>query len=190
MAGFALKREPGRSQRDRRALHFRGRGHRRGADGQLADQGGVGRVGVDAARVTVATLGVDERYWTALPPAPDGYVLSYEEIGAKIDECKAIGGVQILTPLHPLDPKLRREREFGKPIHIGSDVWVGGGALILPGVRIAGVEVGLALSLGNLVGGLTFVGLTLFATHARTGQSLLVDLPPAPLSARREGLNA
>jgi formate/nitrite transporter len=44
--------------------------------------------------------------------------------------------------------------------------------------------------LGNLVGGLTFVGLTLFATHARTGQSRLVDLPPAPLPGRREGLNA
>ena len=43
---------------------------------------------------------------------------------------------------------------------------------------------------GNLVGGLTFVGLTLFATHARTGQSRLVDLPPAALTGRREGLNA
>ena len=45
-------------------------------------------------------------------------------------------GVQILTPLHPLDHALRRKQEFGKPIDIGSDVWVGGGALILPGVRI------------------------------------------------------
>jgi maltose O-acetyltransferase len=45
-------------------------------------------------------------------------------------------GVQILTPLHPLDPGLRRKQEFGKPIEIGSDVWVGGGALILAGVRI------------------------------------------------------
>jgi len=45
-------------------------------------------------------------------------------------------GVQILTPLHPLDHELRRTREFGKPIEIGSDVWVGGGALILAGVRI------------------------------------------------------
>jgi maltose O-acetyltransferase len=44
--------------------------------------------------------------------------------------------VQILTPLHPLDAMQRREREFGSPIEIGSDVWVGGGALILPGVRI------------------------------------------------------
>ena len=45
-------------------------------------------------------------------------------------------GVQILTPLHPLDAALRRREEYGKPIAIGSDVWVGGGALILPGVRI------------------------------------------------------
>jgi maltose O-acetyltransferase len=45
-------------------------------------------------------------------------------------------GVQILTPLHPLDATARRQREFGKPIDIGADVWVGGGALILAGVRI------------------------------------------------------
>jgi maltose O-acetyltransferase len=44
--------------------------------------------------------------------------------------------VQILTPMHPLNAALRRGKEFGKPIEIGSDVWVGGGALILPGVRI------------------------------------------------------
>jgi maltose O-acetyltransferase len=45
-------------------------------------------------------------------------------------------GVQIYTPMHPLDAKLRREQEFGKPVEIGSDVWVGGAAIILPGVRI------------------------------------------------------
>jgi len=44
--------------------------------------------------------------------------------------------VQIYTPMHPLDARLRREQEFGKPVEIGSDVWVGGGAIILPGVRI------------------------------------------------------
>jgi maltose O-acetyltransferase len=45
-------------------------------------------------------------------------------------------GVQILTPLHPTDAALRRRQEFGKPIEIGSDVWVGAGALILAGVRV------------------------------------------------------
>ncbi len=44
--------------------------------------------------------------------------------------------VQIYTPLHPLDAELRRREELGKPIEIGSDVWVGGGAILLPGVTI------------------------------------------------------
>jgi len=44
--------------------------------------------------------------------------------------------VQIYTPMHPLNAELRRQEEFGRPVEIGSDVWVGGGAIILPGVRI------------------------------------------------------
>jgi maltose O-acetyltransferase len=44
--------------------------------------------------------------------------------------------VQIYTALHPLEAELRRSREYGKPVDIGADVWVGGGAIILPGVRI------------------------------------------------------
>jgi maltose O-acetyltransferase len=45
--------------------------------------------------------------------------------------------VQIYTPMHPFNAELRRTREFGKPVDIGSDVWVGGGAVILPGVVTA-----------------------------------------------------
>ncbi|MEA1081697.1 sugar O-acetyltransferase [Marinobacter qingdaonensis] len=44
--------------------------------------------------------------------------------------------VQIYTATHPFDAKLRREQEFAKPIEIGSDVWIGGGAIICPGVKI------------------------------------------------------
>jgi maltose O-acetyltransferase len=44
--------------------------------------------------------------------------------------------VQIYTPMHPLNAEQRRGKEYGKPVEIGSDVWVGGGAIILPGVRI------------------------------------------------------
>mgnify|MGYP000906283352 CR=1 FL=1 len=44
--------------------------------------------------------------------------------------------VQIYTAMHPLDAVLRRTEEYGKPVEIGSDVWVGGGAIILPGVSI------------------------------------------------------
>ena len=44
--------------------------------------------------------------------------------------------VQIYTATHPMDAALRRTQEFAKPVDIGSDVWVGGGAIICPGVRI------------------------------------------------------
>ena len=44
--------------------------------------------------------------------------------------------VQIYTATHPMNAALRRVQEFGKPITIGSDVWVGGGAIICPGARI------------------------------------------------------
>jgi maltose O-acetyltransferase len=43
---------------------------------------------------------------------------------------------QIYTATHPMDAQLRRMQEFGKAVVIGSDVWVGGGAIICPGVRI------------------------------------------------------
>jgi maltose O-acetyltransferase len=44
--------------------------------------------------------------------------------------------VQIYTPLHPFNAEERRKKEYGAPIEIGSDVWVGGGAIILAGVKI------------------------------------------------------
>ena len=44
--------------------------------------------------------------------------------------------VQLYTATHPMDATLRRVQELGKPIEIGSDVWVGGAAVICPGVKI------------------------------------------------------
>jgi maltose O-acetyltransferase len=45
--------------------------------------------------------------------------------------------VQIYAADHPRDASERRAGlEFGRPIHIGRNVWIGGGAIILPGVRI------------------------------------------------------
>jgi maltose O-acetyltransferase len=49
--------------------------------------------------------------------------------------------VQIYTATHPLNAELRRTQEFAKPIEIGSDVWVGGGAIICPGVTIGSKSV-------------------------------------------------
>jgi maltose O-acetyltransferase len=45
--------------------------------------------------------------------------------------------VQIYTAHHPTDPKLRLEgQELASPIKIGNNVWIGGGAIICPGVTI------------------------------------------------------
>jgi maltose O-acetyltransferase len=55
-----------------------------------------------------------------------------------IGEGTAIGpAVQILAADHPRDPRLRRQQvRFGRPVTIGANVWIGGGAIILPGVTI------------------------------------------------------
>jgi maltose O-acetyltransferase len=45
-------------------------------------------------------------------------------------------GVQILAAMHPMDAALRRRQEYGRPVTIGDDVWLGAGALVLPGVTI------------------------------------------------------
>lgn len=45
--------------------------------------------------------------------------------------------VQIYTATHPLDAETRRAGlEFAKPVTIGDDCWMGGGAIICPGVTI------------------------------------------------------
>lgn len=54
-----------------------------------------------------------------------------------IGDCTLFGpAVQIYAATHPMDAELRRLQESGKPVEIGSDVWVGGGAIICPGVTI------------------------------------------------------
>lgn len=46
-------------------------------------------------------------------------------------------GVHIYTATHPLDAATRNSGvEFGKPVTIGDDVWIGGRAVINPGVTI------------------------------------------------------
>jgi maltose O-acetyltransferase len=52
------------------------------------------------------------------------------------DYCLFGPGVHIYAATHPMDYEERRTRESGKPVRIGNDVWVGGRAVILPGVSI------------------------------------------------------
>ena len=46
-------------------------------------------------------------------------------------------GVNIYTAAHPIDPQVRNlDLEFGKPVTIGDNVWIGGNTVINPGVTI------------------------------------------------------
>jgi len=53
-------------------------------------------------------------------------------------------GVHIYAATHPIDAKERNSGfEYGRPVTIGSDVWVGGGSIVCPGVTIgAGTVIG------------------------------------------------
>jgi maltose O-acetyltransferase len=73
----------------------------------------------------------------------DGVFLNFncvilDVVDVTIGDKTQIGpGVQILTADHPRDAQARETGlEFGRPIHVGRNVWIGGGALLMPGVTI------------------------------------------------------
>lgn len=73
----------------------------------------------------------------------DGVFLNFncvilDVVAVTIGAATQIGpGVQILTADHPRDPQERASGwEFGRPVTIGANVWIGGGAILLPGVTV------------------------------------------------------
>src|SRR5690625_781077 len=53
------------------------------------------------------------------------------------DNCLLAPGVQIYTATHPLNPTERNSgKEYAKPITFGNNVWIGGSAIINPGVTV------------------------------------------------------
>ncbi|MGZ6709565.1 MAG: sugar O-acetyltransferase [Solirubrobacteraceae bacterium] len=51
--------------------------------------------------------------------------------------CQIATRVQLLTATHPVDPEARRLGwEYGAPITLADNVWLGGGAIVCPGVSI------------------------------------------------------
>lgn len=45
--------------------------------------------------------------------------------------------VQIYTAYHPIDPEIRLTgKEYAAPVTIGDNVWLGGGVIVCPGVKI------------------------------------------------------
>lgn len=53
------------------------------------------------------------------------------------DDCLIGPGCHLVTAMHPVSPRLRRHKlQYNKPIHLGNNVWLGAGAIIMPGVTI------------------------------------------------------
>ena len=51
--------------------------------------------------------------------------------------CQIAPRVQLLTATHPIDPEPRRVGwEYGEPITLADNVWLGGGVIVCPGVSI------------------------------------------------------
>lgn len=61
-----------------------------------------------------------------------------DSVDVRIGDGTQIGpNVQIIGADHPRDAEHRRKMlEFGRPVRIGANVWIGAGALILPGVTV------------------------------------------------------
>jgi maltose O-acetyltransferase len=87
-------------------------------------------------------------------------------VAVAIGDRSQIGpGVQILAADHPRDAAARATGlEFGRPVRIGSDVWVGAGAIILPGVAIGD---GALIGAGSVVTHDVPAGATAFGNPAR-----------------------
>lgn len=105
---------------------------------QVILQGLLGELG-EGSHVR-APLRVD--YGTQIHIGPGTFV-NYGLVALDVVEiriganCQLANDIQLLTPIHPLDPQPRREGwEAGEPITIGDNVWIGGGAIVLPGVTI------------------------------------------------------
>lgn len=73
----------------------------------------------------------------------DHFLCNYDSVildSAKVtigDNCLMAPHSQIYTAYHPLDPVARANMTGkSKPVTIGNDAWIGGGAAILPGVTL------------------------------------------------------
>ena len=81
----------------------------------------------------------------------------------------------IHTADHPSDPVVRlSELEFGRPVTIGENVWIGAGALILPGVSIGDDTL---IGAGSVVTRDVGKGVTVYGNPARPHQKVVQSAP-------------
>ena len=85
------------------------------------------------------------------------------------DGCQVGPAVQVLTADHPRDSALRRQGlESGRPVRIGRNVWIGGGAILLPGITVGDDDM---IGAGSVVTRDVPAGATVAGNPARLGAS-------------------
>ncbi|MEA2301120.1 MAG: maltose O-acetyltransferase [Solirubrobacteraceae bacterium] len=93
--------------------------------------------------------------------------------------CQLAPHVQLLTAAHPIDPGPRRDGwEYGRPITLADNVWLGGGVIVCPGVTIGeDTVVGAgAVVTRDLPAGVVAVGAPA-RVHRRIGERDRVEPP-------------
>jgi len=93
--------------------------------------------------------------------------------------CQIATRVQLITATHPIDPGPRRAGwEYGAPIAIGDNVWLGAGVIVCPGVTIGDDTV---VGAGSVVTRDLPAGVVAFGVPARArraiGEGDRVDVP-------------
>jgi maltose O-acetyltransferase len=94
--------------------------------------------------------------------------------------CQISPRVQLLTAAHPVDPEPRRLGwEYGEPITIADNVWLGGGVIVCPGVTIGeDTVVGAgAVVTRDLPAGVVAAGVPA-RVRREIGEEDRVDVPP------------
>lgn len=93
-------------------------------------------------------------------------------VGIEIGDLTQIGpAVQIYAADHPRGPELRRGGwELGRPVRVGRNVWIGGGAILLPGITVGDDAV---IGAGSVVTRDVPAGATVAGNPARV-------IPPRP----------
>lgn len=95
--------------------------------------------------------------------------------------CQIATRVQLLTATHPVDPGPRRQGwEYGEPIALADNVWLGGGVIVCPGVTIGrDTVVGAgAVVTGNLPAGVVAAGVPARVLR-QIGEKDHVEIPRA-----------
>ena len=96
--------------------------------------------------------------------------------------CQIATRVQLLTATHPIDPEPRRLGwEYGQPITLGDNVWLGGGVIVCPGVTIGeDTVVGAgAVVTRDLPAGVVAAGVPA-RVQREIGDKDRVEVPPRP----------